>query len=74
MVEPIDIKDYEIDEEFVENCIMILPPSPELEAFPVELATNQKIGDVLLDDCICLICNNAVWKAKECGKCSKLFC
>jgi hypothetical protein len=53
---------------------MILPPSPDLDAFPVELATNQKIGDVLLDDCICLICNNAVWKAKECGKCAKLFC
>ncbi len=64
MVEQRNKNNFVIDESFVEQSISKLPSEPDLDAFPVTLSANQRVGEAVWDGCICTICTNVVWQAK----------
>ncbi len=61
MVEQRNINNFITDESFVEQSIKRLPATLDIDSFIVELTTNQRIGEAVLDDYICSICTNIVW-------------
>ncbi len=71
MVEPGHRYNFVIDEKFVEQAILKLPPATEIV---VDIRNEQRVGDAFENDYICLVCTNVVWKPKSCAKCEKMFC
>ncbi len=58
MVEPRHSYNFVIDETFVAQAILKLPPAADIV---VDIKNDQRVGYAFEIDYICLVCTNVVW-------------